>query len=172
MTVAEFSVDLNDLYNEPVGTMIITDAKLLTRPAVPGQYPKGYSHNTAHAYQLLSLGNDNGMYQWHIICQGNTSTAHQLLDRVFSAYVQACCLQLWCDARANYIVDGKTVQTNEYGFADGQYTMTFNVYCGTAYDQVDGFIATLTAGMTGKFVVVQPDVCEPGFNIRGFAVTG
>lgn len=172
MTTAEFLIDLDE-DNEGVGTVIITDAQLLllVRPAVSRQYPPSVKHDSTYAYRILNLGNDMGMYyQWHIICQGDPRTAYQLLDRVFYAYVEACCLALWCDANACYIVDGKTVLVKGYGFKDGQYTMVFNVYCGIAKGQTEEFVAALTADQADNFVVIQPDSSAQGFSVHGFAV--
>lgn len=93
-----------------------------------------------------------------------------MLDRVFYAYVDACCLSLWCDARVCYIVDGKTVNVEEYGFEDGQYTMIFNVYCGIAEDQTEEFLSTLTADETDCFFVVRPDSSDHGYSLNWFNV--
>jgi len=170
MTTTEFPVDLNN-DDEGLGTLFISDASLLVRPRkVPGQYPASVPHDTVHSYQILCLGNDMDEYQWHIIYKGDPRAAHQLLDRVFYAYVDACCLQLWCDARVCYIVDGETIKVEEYGFEDGQYTMIFNVYCGIAEDQTEDFLATLTANETDGLVVVRADSSELGYNVRGFSV--
>lgn len=163
MSTTEFPsyMDTND---EGLGTLFITDAALLVRPRrVPSQYPASVKHDTVHSYQVLNLGNDMDAYQWHIIYNGDPRAAHQLLDRVFYAYVDACCLSLWCDARVCYIVNGNTVHVEEYGFEDGQYTMIFNVYCGIAEDQTEEFLATLTADETDRFIVVRPDSSERGF---------
>jgi hypothetical protein len=170
MTITEFPIDL-DAVDEGLATLFISDAALLVRPRqVPGQYPASVSHDTVHAYRVLNLGNDMDTYQWHIITGIDPRAAHKLLDRVFYAYVDGCCLELWCDARVCYIVDGETVHVEEYGFEDGQYTMIFNVYCGIAADQTEGFLATLTGNETERFLVVRPDSSELGFNVHGFAV--
>src|SRR5687767_4688535 len=98
--IDEFPVELEE---EGVGTLFITDAHVLIRPAVPGQYPASVKHDSAHANGILCLGNDRGVYTTHIICAGDLRTAHQMLDRVFYAYVDAESFSLWCDARVNYI---------------------------------------------------------------------
>lgn len=169
MTITEFPVNL-DVEGKP-GSLFISDASLLVRPrTVPGQYPASVKHDTIHASQVMNLGNDRGKYQWHIIYKGDPRAAHELLDRVFYAYVDGCCLELWCDARACYIVDGATVYVRKYGFDDGQYTMVFNVYCDIAKDQTEKFLATLAANETDRFIVVRPDLSERGFSVHGFDV--
>lgn len=171
MNVIEYPIDLGTATDSSaVGSVIITDARSLIRPAVPGQQSVGVMHDSAHAYRILDLGNDMGHYQWHIVCQEDPEAAHELLDRVFCAYVDASCQELWCDARVCYIVDGKTVLVKEYGFDDGRYTMVFNVYCGIAADQTEGFIVALCADQTDHYVVIRPDSSEPGFSVQGFAV--
>lgn len=168
MATTEFFVDTNR-YHEGVGNLIITDASLLVRPRkISGLYPASVSHDTVHAHELLNIAYD--AYTWDIISQADPGTTHQLLDRVFYAFVDACCFQQWCDARVNYIVDGKTVDKKEYGFEDGQYTLNFNVYCGIAKDRTEEFVATLTAQQTYRFVVARPDQSKIGYSIRGFEV--
>lgn len=172
MNVIEYPIDLDTATDSrATGSVIISDARLLIRPAVPGQYPASVKHDSAHAYRILDLGNDMSIYyQWHIICQEDPAAAHELLDRVFYAYVDASCQELWCDARVCYIVDGKTVQVKEYGFDDGRYTMIFNVYCGIATDRAEELIAALSAKQTDNYVVIRPDSSELGFGVQGFAV--
>jgi hypothetical protein len=170
VTITEFPIDLGT-DNEGLGDLFIIDAALLVRPRrVPGQYPASVKHDTFHANQVLSLGNDMGAYQWHIIYQGDPRSAHRLLDRVFYAYVDAECFSLWCDARVCYIVEGNTVHVQEYGFEDGQYTMIFNVYCGISEDHTEEFLATLTASQTDRFIVVRPDSSEHVYSLHGFNV--
>lgn len=172
MTTTEFPIDL-ETNDEGLGTLFITDAALLVRPRrVPGQYPASAKHDSAHAYGILNLGNDMGQYQWHIICHADPRAAHQMLDRVFYAYVDACCLELWCDARVCYIVNGKTIKVEEYGFEDGNYTMIFNVYCNVAEDGTEDFLTSLTSNVaeTERFVMVRPDSSEYGYAARGFTV--
>ncbi len=156
---------------EGIGTLIVSDAALLVRPRkVPGQYPASVPHDTVHAYNILCLGNDMGEYTTHIVSRFDPKETHKLLDRVFYAFLDACCLQLWCDAFVCYIVDGKTIHVEKYGFEDGQYTMTFNVYCGIAEDQTEEFLATLTTDQTDHFIVVRPDSSDPGYSFHGFTV--
>jgi hypothetical protein len=170
MAITEFAIDL-DADNEGLGDLFVTDAALLVRPRrIPGLYPASVAHDTTHAYEVLSLAYDMNEYQWHIISHVGPRASHQLLDRVFYAFVDACCLQQWCDARVCYIVDGKAVHVQEYGFEDGQYTLIFNVYCGITEDQTEEFLATLTADQTDRFVVVRPDSSERGYSLRGFDV--
>jgi hypothetical protein len=172
MHVIKYPIDLNTVTDSrATGSVIISDARLLLRPAVPGQSPSDMEYDSAHAYLLLDLGNDmSPHYQWHIICQGDPTAAHELLDRVFYAYVDASCLERRCDARVRYIVDGKAVQVKGYGFEASCYTMVFNVYCGIAADQAEELIATLSAKQTDSYVVIRPDSSELGCSVQGFAV--
>ena len=170
MTTTEFPINL-DTDEEGIGTLIVSDAALLVQPRkVPGQYPASAPHDTVHAYNILCLGNDMGEYTTHIVSRIDPKGTHKLFDQVFYAYVDACCLQLWCEARVCYIVDGNTVHVEEYGFDDGQYRMIFKVYCGIAEDQTEEFLATLTANETDRFIVVRPNSSEPGYSLHGFTV--
>jgi hypothetical protein len=170
MSITEFTVDKNTDNVDPC-TLFISDAALLVRPrVVHGQYPANVNHDTVHAYEVLDLGNDMATYQWHIVYKGDPHAAHRLLDRVFYAYIDGCCLQQWCDARVCYIVNGKTVRVVEYGFEDGSYTLVFNVYCGIAGDNTEEFLASLTAAETGRFIVVRPGSSENDYSLHGFTV--
>lgn len=174
MTITEFAIDLdaNDDYDEPagIGTLYVTDATLLVRPRRdPVQY-HDIEHDANHAYQVLELGNCMDTCEWNIIYAGGVEAAHQLLDRVFHAYVDGCCRHLWCDACVYYFVGDKAVRLEEYGFEDGHYTMVFNVYCGVAGEQTEDLLDWLTTDETDRFVVVRPDGSELGYNARGFAV--
>lgn len=168
MTSTEFPVDLGE-DAEGIGDVFITDASLLVRPRrVPGQYPASVQHDTDHAYRLLALGYDDNKFCWHIISSFDPNRAHKLLDRVFYAFVDACCLQLWCNARVLYIVDGETARVEEYGFEDGEYTLIFKVYCGISADQTEEFLISLLEGQRDHYVVICPDSSETGVNTRGF----
>ncbi len=166
----EFFIDPNT-YEEGIGTLIVSDATMLVRPRdVTGQYPASVKHDTGHAYGILCLGNDMGLHTTHIVSRLSPEATDKLLDRVFYAFVDACCHELWCDAYVHYIVDGETVHTEEYGFVDGEYTMIFKVYCNIDDGQAENLIATLTANETHCFVVASPARSELGYKIRGFAV--
>lgn len=171
MTIFEFPID-SDTQEDGIGSLFITDSALLVRPRkVPDQYPATVNHDTEHAYRLLHLGNDMNRYMWHIIHSGDLRSAQLLLDRVFYAYVDACCLDLWCDARVCYIVDGQTVYTKDYGFYDGQYTMIFNVYCNVDPEKTEEFLRALIDGQDDRFVVARSDdSSESGYKLQGFEV--
>ncbi len=167
--ITEFPINLDDEC-EGLGALIITDAQLLVRPRKVQGYPMSVKHDTSHAYGILRLGNDMGVYTTHIICKDGPSAAHQLLDRLFYAYVDGCCLELWCDARVCYIDNGEVAKVEEYGFDDGSYTMFFRVYCNVT--DTEAFLATLIANETDRTVVVRPDPSdELGYNVRGFVAT-
>lgn len=144
MTMIEFPINL-DIDAEGLGNLIITDAQLLIRPARPSQYHQ-VPHDSAHAYGILNLGNDMGVYNWHIISHIDVRSTQRLLDRVFYAYVDGCCLQLWCDAIVDYSVDFDEVATKEYGFEDGEYTMRFIVHCNVPQEETEAFVAKLIRG--------------------------
>ncbi len=170
MALTEYPLE-TETAEEGIGPLIVTDAQLLVRPRkVPGQYPESVSHDTIHAYEILCLGNDMGQYEIHIVSQLYTDEAHKLLDRVFYAFIDACCLELWCDARVNYIVDGETIRFHEYGFEDGQYTLYINVYCGVSEDKTEDFLELLMASQTERFVVVRSDESGSGYRLSGVDV--
>jgi hypothetical protein len=171
MPTTEFPINLDD-DNEGLGETIITDAQVLIRPAVTGQYPGSVKHDSVHAYRVLYFGNDMDRYEWHIFSRLDPESTHRLLDRVFYAYVDACCLQLWCDARVNYVVGDEVVKTESYGFDDGQYTQHFRVHCNTEEDQVDAWITAHMATLgNDTVVVVRPDSSEFGYSAHGFIGT-
>lgn len=170
MTTTESALDFSTL-TEGMCMLIVSDAALLVQPRkVPGQYPASVPHDTIHAYNILSLGNDMGTYSTHIVSRTGPNETHKLLDRVFYAFVDACCLQLWCDAHVSYIVDGETVRTEQYGFDDGSYTMFYKVYCNVT--NADAFLAHLTANVdTDEGVIVaRADSSPDGFSIYGLTV--
>lgn len=171
MTITEFAVKHKG-DNEGLGTLFISDARLLVRPRkILGQYPASVKHDTIHSDYMLSLGNTMGKdQQWHIVYKGNSTIAQQQLNGVFFAYVDRCCLQRCCDARVRYIVNGTVVHVKEYGFNEGQYTMIFNVYCGIAEDQTEEFLGTLIAKEKDRFIVVRPDISIFGYSLHGFSV--
>lgn len=157
MTTTESPIDSRTTEIDAT-TTFITDASLLIRPAVPGQYPASAAHDTAHVYRIFELGNTTSNYPaWHIFCPEGPDAAHELLDGVFNAYVDIACGSLWCDARVLYIVDGEVGKLNEYGFDDGQYTMVFNVYCNMAGSQAEELLARLTSQQESNYIVVRPD---------------
>lgn len=166
-TMTEFPVD-PDTDVEGLGNLFIADARLLIRPARPGQYPASVRHDSVYAYRILNLGNDMGLYDWHIISQSDPEITSRLLGQVFYAYVDACCFELWCEARVDYIVDGETVRVERYGFEDGEYMMFFNVHCNVVEDD---FMVTLMDKYVGRPVVaIRPDSSERGYEARGFIV--
>lgn len=171
MNTTEFPINL-DADGEGLGTLFITDARLLIRPGRPDQYPYSVKHDSAHAHRILCLGNDMGEYTSHIICHADPTEAHQMLDRVFYAFLDGCCLQLWCDAVVSYIVNGETVKTEKYGFYDGDYTQFINVYCNVGEDKTEYLLNTLTGELedADRFIVVRPDASELGYTMRGFIV--
>lgn len=176
MTITEFTIDLNardaDYTNEHgIGTLIITDAALLVRPRRdPNQYPSSVKHDADHAYQVLSLCDGPGAYDCHILYKGGVQSAHGLLDRVFYAYLDACCFSLWCDARVYYFAGNNFARVEEYGFEDGHYSMVFNVYCDVGDDQAEELLGILAADEKDRFVVVRPEQSERGFTAHGFVV--
>jgi hypothetical protein len=123
-------------------------------------------------YDIMELGNDTQgvSYQWHIICGEDPQAAARLLDRIFSIYVDLACMELWCDARAVYTVNGEPVLQQEYGFQETRYTMVFNVHCGVTTDRAEELIAKLAAEELNSFFVLRPDSSEQGFSVRGFTV--
>jgi hypothetical protein len=168
-TTTEFPIDL-DSEAEGLGTLIVTDAQLLVRPRVPGQYRRFDHHDSSHAYGVLCLGNDGqGLETTHIVYSGSPAEAHKLLDRVFHCFVDSCCLELGCDARAIYVVAGETVHAAEYGWDDGSYTMTFIVHCEVPEDQAEAFVDQTIAEAEEDqcFVVVRPDSSELGYAAQG-----
>lgn len=173
MTITEYPIH-PDKNVKGIGRAIIADARMLVRPAVPGQHPAGVTHDTAYAYQILNLGND--MYSeepTHIVCQEDPEAAHELLDPVFRAYVETSCREYWCNARVDYILGDKVVLTKEYDFEDRRYikyTMTIAVHCGVAADQAEEFIAPETGEWADGLIVIRPDSSEQGFSVHGFAV--
>ncbi len=168
-TTTEFPIDL-DNEAEGLGMLIVTDAQLLIRPAVPGQHYRYEQHDADHAYGVLCLGNDGqGHETTHIVFSGSPAEAHKLLDRVFHCYVDACCLELGCDARVLYLVDGETVDYHTYGWDDGHYTMTFFVHCNVPEGQVETSVGRTIAEADEdqRFVVVRPDSSELGYAAQG-----
>lgn len=167
----EFTVDLDE---EGQGDVIITDARLLVQPRrVPGQYPASVGHDTGHAASILALGNDGDTPYWHIISPLSVQETDHLLDRVFYAYVDGCCLELWCDAIVSYIVNcDENFLDKRYGFEDGSYTMHFNVYCGISPDKIEEFLPEIVGCLNrNRYIVVRPDSTEQGFVAQGFETT-
>jgi hypothetical protein len=173
MTTNEYEVELDTQASSDRARLFITDPSVLIRPAVPGQY-HSVKHDTARAYSILELGNSEDEYAWNIIYRDDPSAAHRLLDRVFYAFVDTACFELWCDASVNYIVNGKTVMCKEYGFEDGQYTMIFNVHCSVPPKETEAKLLELLRKLPRdqyiNYIVVRPDAFIDGdFNARGFA---
>lgn len=93
---------------------------------------------------LLGIANTNmECYTVHIMFAGSPAEAHRLLDSTFHDYINDCCLQLGCDARVDYIVDGVIVMSPEYGWDDGSYSQNFRVYCNAD----TGLIASVLSGL-------------------------
>jgi hypothetical protein len=170
-TTSDFPIDLAD-ESEGLGTLIVTDARLLIQPAVPGQYPASANHDSGHAYGVLRLGNDAGRQPMHIVFSGSPARAHALLDQVFHTFVDACCFEQWCDARVFYMVEDVKADCHEYGFEDGSYTMIIYVWCNVPGDQVDPLVDGIIADALpeDRFVVIRPDSSELGYSTQGVIV--
>ena len=171
MPTKEFTVDTT-ANNGDLGSLIITDAQLLLRPAPAGQYHK-IPYDVAHAMSILNLNEDEGAWVRHIVCHESPQEAVRLLDSVFSAYLDACCMELWCDALVNFIQDDTTVEVKHYGFDDGSYTMIFNVYCGISPSETDELVNDLITdlpddGEYRSYVVIESDASGQGFVANGF----
>lgn len=162
----EFDVDLTQY---DFGALIVTDPALLIRQRVAQstEYPPHAKHDVRHANAVLRLGTSGyDTVPHHLIFKGGADEAHALLDKVFHYYVDRCCFELWCDARVSYIVNGEVARTEEYGFADGAYTLLFSVHCNVA--DPDAFAAELVDRSTVECVVVSPDDSELGYAARGY----
>ncbi len=168
-TTRKFTIDLDEV-NEGIGQLFITDPSVLIRPAVPGQYPASVRHNSGHANGILAMGDDMGVYTTHIITSLSPEEAHKMLDRVFYAFIDACCFSLWCDARVSYIVDENIIRVEEYGFEDGEYTQRFNVHCDVPAEHTEGVLANLLDEKLEciDFVVIYSDDSEYGYEAQGF----
>lgn len=190
----EFVVD-PDL--EGQGTLIITDAALLIRPAVPGQYHGDVAHDSGRVNTVMDLGDIGDGNCWHIVTSLNVTEAHQLLDRAFYTYVDYYCMaKIWVDALVSYIdADGSTKRTKKYGFTDGSDTLYFNVYCGYAPEtdcrellqrvistppdrqvkvgEMEHFFGSNSQSASANYrvVVVSPSNNEARFVARGFIMS-
>jgi len=116
----------------------------------------------------LGLANDAmGTYTTHIIFAGDPETAHHLLDSKLSNYVNGCCLSLGCDARVEYIANGRLVKTVEYGWTESNYTMIFKVYCN---GNAKACLELMKANMVPygvSVIVVQPCIVnEYGYTVH------
>lgn len=166
MPVREFSIDLDD---NPVGigSLIISDARLLVRPAVPGQYPASVRHDSGHAYRVLNLAHDYDSHVCHIVFDGTPEEARKLLDRVFYAYLDVCCMELWCDAEVMYFEQGDLAFTTHHGFTDGSYTLSYYVHCNVPEAQAEELIrALVTYGDSPQYFVARPN----NTSARGYTV--
>ena len=156
---------------EGVGELVVADASTLIRPKPSDQtYPSSVSHDVSHASGILRLGNDG--YQAresiHIFFEGGHTAAHRTLDRVFYAYIDACCLQLWCDARVNYWNGDVIENVEHYGFEDGEYTLIFNVYCvldDEREQMVDSLIEDRLSSPESNLLIVRKDSSEAGYTV-------
>ena len=145
MYTQEFAVSPH-VDEEGAGLLLVTDAKLLVRPAVPGQLHQ-VRHDTAHFAAVMDLGDvaDGwGIITWHVVTDLPAAQANCLLDRGWYAYFDGYCMgKVWIRAIVNYIGAGNaTLGSHEYGFTDGQIHGDVNVYCreyweGLAADQAD-----------------------------------
>jgi hypothetical protein len=194
----EFPVDLDQ---DEQGCLVVTDAKLLIRPARPGQYHRDAWYDTARVYWILDLGRYDASYITHIVTDVTAVRAHRRLDRLFSNFVNDYCkAKIWVDSRVNYIgAGGKVLHTASYGMEDGSYELNINVYCKdfmpdasdwrnllgyvvnqepdqpVGRDDLEAYLATQNGpGHTTPIVVVRPapeTETADGFTARGFNVT-
>ena len=151
------------------GTLIITDASVLLRPASVAQY-HNVAHDTSHAFYVLMLGDDMGLYETHIVCHTSPEEAHKMLDRMFHAYVDGMCMSAtWFDAIVNYLDrDGNIVKREWYGMKDGNHTSVFNVYCVGEWEQNMAMVMERVDTTRPWIMVNKDDESEDGYTVTGF----
>lgn len=186
-------------YNVGPSALIVTDAKLLTRPAVPGQYPASVPYDSGRIRELLDYGDLDGDGTWYIVTELDVDAAHKLLDRVFYTYIDYYCMaKTWLDACVSYIgADGTLQRMEAYGFEEGP-TLRIVVYCAgslpdpsnwnfllemvtgvipgepVAANALEDYLGTQARLLPGydttSVVVMRPEDDEDGFSARGFSV--
>jgi hypothetical protein len=169
-THTEFPIDLDEEC-EGLGTLIVTDAQLLLRPPVEGQYPSRMPFDTARVHEILDIGDLEHDTDTVIFCRSNPAEAARLLDRVFYVYLDGYCMgKVWADARVRFYLNDEVVGIQEHGFEDGNFTMNFSVICSVQEDEVDRLIAERTGSFSSdeRYVVVRPDSSESGYALNGF----
>jgi hypothetical protein len=130
----EFQIgDLGAELEEGLGHLLVTDAGLLVKPAVPGQYHQ-VPLDTAHFAQVMDVGDVTdgwGDITWHVVTSMPAQEAHSQLDRGWYAYFDGYCMgKVWIDATVNYIgADSRVIRTAGYGFSDGERRAVVYVYC-------------------------------------------
>lgn len=146
--------------------LVVADASLLIRPAVPEQYPPSARHDSEHAYGVLSIPEDEGRFIHEIICIKSPDEASKMLDPVFRAFLDMYSMvEIWCDARVRFCVGDAIAQIAEYGMDDGSFTWMFNVHCVRNEDEAKKLLEKLKSEVDDDvdYVVVKPSSGALGY---------
>ncbi|MBW3538245.1 hypothetical protein KY386_02000 [Candidatus Parcubacteria bacterium] len=190
----DFPIDVNDTELEGVGTLLVTDHRLLL------------PHDSQRMARIMNLGafDDGYGITWHIMTNLRALEAANELHSAWREYFDYCCIDKAVMINANVIYvgsDSETFFSRRYGFPGGSISGTVTVYCqefwlsapfsdwlvecGSIPPLDDDAVSRLEADQlrqlqerigqsllatyaTAKLVVVSPADSEPGYSARGF----